>query len=99
MSTVLLVLKIIGITLLVICALAIVLILCVLYMPIRYKAVSEVDLEQVDENDGKPFIDAKVKASWLLIIRCFIEYQKQVRVLRTVLSFLPGFLPAKPHRA
>lgn len=96
---VLLILKIIGIILLAILAIGLLLVIALLFMPVRYKAKAEADSERKEE-DGKPYIDLKLKASWLLFFTALVEYQKEKRIrLRafgiTVYDSAKSILPKK----
>ena len=96
---VLLILKIIGIILLAILAIGLLLVIALLFMPVRYKAKAEADSERKEE-DGKPYIDLKLKASWLLFFTAMVEYQKEKRIrLRafgiTVYDSAKSILPKK----
>lgn len=95
---VLLILKIIGIILLAILAIGLLLVISLLFLPVRYKAKAEADSER--KEDGKPYIDLKLKASWLLFFTALVEYQKEKRIrLRafgiTVYDSAKSILPKK----
>ena len=96
---VLLILKIIGIILLAILAIGLLLVFALLFLPVRYKAKAEADSERKEE-DGKPYVDLKLKASWLLFFTAMVEYQKEKRIrLRafgiTVYDSAKSILPKK----
>jgi len=96
---VLLILKIIGIILLAILAIGLLLVFALLFLPVRYKAKAEADSERKEE-DGKPYVDLKLKASWLLFFTALVEYQKEKRIrLRafgiTVYDSAKSILPKK----
>jgi len=82
-----LILKIIGIALLALLLIAFLLLLCVLFVPIRYKAKLQADMEHGKE-DG--IVDTSVTVSWLLMIKVFAEYQTKARIRLKVLG-IPVF--------
>ena len=75
---VLLILKIIGIILLVILAVVLLLVAALVFLPVRYKVNAEADSER--QEDGKPYIDLKLKATWMLFFAAYVEYQKKKRI-------------------
>ena len=75
------------IILLAILAIGLLLVFALLFLPVRYKAKAEADSERKEE-DGKPYIDLKLKASWLLFFTALVEYQKEKRIRYNRIRFL-----------